>query len=84
MPGAWWWRSTVSPARPSDLALHDTRLLALPVFTKGVLFAANSATSDLFGRALLEPDVQLQDLVCLFHPERCGAHQPVYFRKVAQ
>ena len=69
---------------PSDLALHDTRLLALPVFTKGVLFAANSATSDLFGRALLEPDVQLQDLVCLFHPERCGTHQPVYFRKVAQ
>lgn len=69
---------------PSDLAMHDARLLDLPVFGEGTLFAANSAACDLFGRALLEPDVLLRDLVCLFHPERCGAHRPVYFRRVAQ
>ncbi len=61
----------------------DARLAALPAVQQGG-FHGNSATSDLFGKALLEPDRVLIDLACIFHPERCNDHVPRYFAPIAQ
>lgn len=67
----------------ATLAGGDKRLLTLNAIRKGG-FYGNSATSDLFGEALLEPDVVLMDLMCIFHPDRCQGYQPRYFAPLAQ
>lgn len=59
----------------------DSRLATLKAVQQGG-FHGNSATSDLFGKALLEPDLVLRDLVCIFHPARCNAHVPLYFAPI--
>ncbi len=61
----------------------DKRLLTLDAIRSGG-FYGNSATSDLFGEALLEPDVVLMDLMCIFHSDRCQGHQARYFAPLAQ
>jgi hypothetical protein len=38
--------------------------------------------SDLFGQAVLEPDVVLMDLRGIFHPELAEGRSPVYFKPV--
>lgn len=67
----------------ADLAHGDARIAALPAVRSGG-FVGNSYSSDLFGRAVLEPDVILRDLRCIFHPTECAGHVPVYFRAIAQ
>jgi iron complex transport system substrate-binding protein len=66
-----------------DLVGGDGRLARARSVAVGG-FHGNSRTCDLFGRALLEPDVVLKDLIHLLHPERLPLHQPVYFRRVGQ
>lgn len=68
---------------PDPLALvgGDSRLASLKAVQQGG-FHGNSVTSDLFGKALLEPDLVLRDLVCIFHPARCNAHKPLYFAPI--
>lgn len=61
----------------------DPRLALLPAVARGG-FVGNSAVNDLFGQALLEPDVVLRDLHCIFHPEHCSGHEPRYFTPIAQ
>jgi iron complex transport system substrate-binding protein len=61
----------------------DVRLAAMSAVGRGG-FVGNSATHDLFGKALLEPDMVLRDLVCIFHPGHCGGHEPRYFRPLDQ
>jgi len=61
----------------------DTRLASSKAVAQGG-FVGNSATNDLFGMALLEPDLILQDLRCIFHPEQCVGHVPRYFVSIAQ
>lgn len=46
------------------------------------LFACNSREVDYFGKAVLEPDVILADLICIFHPTYLPDHKPTYFFKV--
>ncbi len=46
-------------------------------------FYGNSATSDLFGNALLEPDVVLRDLRMIFHPLEGDSVPHVYFHPIA-
>ncbi len=70
------------PITAADVAGGDARLLALPAFRGKGCFYASSAESDLFGKAALEPDVVLQDLVSIFHPAPAHGHTPVYFRPV--
>lgn len=70
-------------AHAMDLAHGDARIAALPALRSGG-FVGNSHSSDLFGRAVMEPDVILQDLRCIFHASACAGHVPVYFRPVAQ
>lgn len=61
----------------------DPRVARLDAVRKGG-FIGNSATSDIFGQALLEPDVVLRDLRCIFHPRICTGHKPTYFFPIAQ
>jgi iron complex transport system substrate-binding protein len=68
---------------PLVLAAGDSRLAELDAVRRGG-FHANSAASDIFGSALLEPDVLLQDLFALFHPESSTGSSGRYFRRVAQ
>jgi iron complex transport system substrate-binding protein len=73
------------PGEPSatDLAQGDPRLIHLDALSKRG-FYGNSIRSDLFGRALLEPDVLLADLVRIFHAEAGEGHSSHYFHPVAQ
>lgn len=71
-----------APVTPKDVAGGDARILALPVFKQGGCFYASSAESDLFGKAGLEPDVVLRDLIGIFQPELSGGRVPVYFKPV--
>lgn len=71
-----------APVTKRDVAGEDGRVLGLPVFQGGGCFYANSAESDLFGQASLEPEVVLLDLIGIFHPELRGGRQPVYFKPV--
>ena len=68
------------PVTPQDVAGGDPRILALPVFSQGGCFYASSAESDLFGKAGLEPDVVLRDLIGIFRPELAHGRTPVYFK----
>ncbi len=66
-----------------DLSGGDPRLASLRAISVGG-FHGNSAQSDLFGRALIEPDVVLRDLQCIFFPAQCDTPAPVYFRALDQ
>lgn len=68
--------------KEADVAGSDSRVMALPAFTQGGCFYANSATSDLFGQAGLEPEMVLKDLIDIFHPAQAGDRKPVYFKPV--
>ena len=70
------------PVSAADVAGHDGRISGLPAFREHGAFYANSMASDVFGQAGLEPDVVLQDLIGIFHPELRKAREPVYFRQV--
>ncbi len=65
------------------LAGGDPRLAVQRAVTQGG-FHANSARTDVFGRALLEPEIILQDLRAIFRPGADTAHRPRYFRRTAQ
>ncbi len=66
----------------ADVAGDDDRITALPAFVEHHCFSGNSAESDLFGQAVLEPDSVLLDLLEIFHPELAEDHSPVYFKPV--
>ena len=65
-----------------DVAGGESRIADLPALVGRRGFYANSAESDIFGQAVLEPDVQLRDLIDIFHPELNTGRKPVYFRRV--
>ena len=67
---------------PSDVAGDDARVLALPAFKQHACFYANSSESDLFGQAVMEPDVVLKDLIGIFHPKLEKERVPRYFKPV--
>lgn len=66
-----------------DMTGGDPRIATLDAVRKGG-FVGNSARDDVFGQALLEPEVVLEDLRCIFHPGACLGHTQRYFRRVAQ
>lgn len=65
------------------LAGGDERLARQHALAQGG-FHANSARTDVFGQAVLEPDVVLRDLHALFHPQADTTHRPRYFMRTAQ
>ncbi|HQW05484.1 MAG: ABC transporter substrate-binding protein [Flavobacteriales bacterium] len=66
-----------------DLAGGDPRIAVLDAVRTGG-FVGNSERNDLFGKALLEPEVILKDLRCIFHPGSCAGYRPRYFFPVGQ
>ena len=70
------------PVTAADVAGDDVRIMALPAFAEHRCFSANSLESDLFGQAVLEPDVVLMDLRGIVHPELAEGRPPVYFKPV--
>jgi iron complex transport system substrate-binding protein len=68
---------------PVLLAGGDRRIAGMKAVSQGG-FVGNSASSDFFGRALLEPDLVLRDLRCIFHPSECSGHVPRYFAPIAR
>ncbi|MBK9060720.1 MAG: ABC transporter substrate-binding protein [Flavobacteriales bacterium] len=70
------------PVTAADLAGDDARILQLRVFKEHGCFYANSAQSDLFGQAVLEPDVVVRDLIGIFHPALEKGSEPVYYKPV--
>lgn len=84
---AQWWGMVIRKpggVTRADMTGGDSRLERIVGAQGASLFAANSAQSDFFGQALLEPDVLLADLIHLFHPHLLPDHRPVYFEPVAQ
>lgn len=60
----------------------DARLAELPVMRRGA-FYLDSERSDVFGRALLEPDVLLRELACVIGTDTCSGVRHTYvFRPV--
>jgi iron complex transport system substrate-binding protein len=70
--------STTRPVDARVLCAGEERLLGVPAVTQGG-FYGNSAESDLFGQALLEPDACLRDLRRIFHPEEADTLPSRYF-----
>ena len=66
-----------------QLAGGDRRLAELDALRAGGFFG-NSSRSDIFGQALLEPDVILRDLRCIFRPGACPSYRPTYFSRIDQ
>ncbi|MBP6311017.1 MAG: ABC transporter substrate-binding protein [Flavobacteriales bacterium] len=66
------------------LSAGERRLQQIRPFQENGLFAANSADVDIFGKALLEPDVLLLDLVKVFHPTIAMEHEASYYMVVKQ
>lgn len=61
----------------------ESRLMELPAVAHGG-FYGDTEMVDLFGAALLEPDVVLLDLIAIFHPGKMpGDRQPRYFRPLS-
>ncbi len=52
-----------------DIENQEARLSELKSIQEGSVFYCNSAESDYFGDALLEPHEILADLISIFHPE---------------
>lgn len=70
-------------ATVSDMTTGDDRLMRMKAVEENGLFICNTARSDFFGAAILEPDVLLQDLRWIFRePEMDTALLPRYFERI--
>ena len=61
------------------LAAGEPRLARIPAVNMGG-FHGNTALTDLFGQAILEPDIVLSDLMKIFHPADTGTVEFRYFK----
>lgn len=61
----------------------DDRLASLPAVSEGG-FYLDSEASDIFGQALLEPDVLLEDLSCVLHGGKCSVRGSEYILRPVQ
>ncbi len=66
----------------SSLLGGDERLEALKAVKNKNIFYCNATQTDYFGDAVLQPEVILQDLVNIFHPEMKKSPN-VYFKLIA-
>ena len=64
-----------------QLRAMDERYTSLRAFREGKVFVCNTSKSDYFGKAILEPQYVLQDLVRIFHGDTLGGGFR-YFRPV--
>lgn len=78
----WWGRITFGSGAPDalELAAGDERLLQTKAFRNGQLFYCNAATTDYFGDAIAQPEVQLRELGSIFSGG--GDSGAVYWKRV--
>lgn len=70
-------------ASVSDMTTGDERLERMKAVKENGLFICNTARSDFFGAAILEPEVLLQELQWVFrYPPKDTAPAPKYFERV--
>ena len=66
----------------NEMERSDPLMMTLnPVKNRHILYC-DTEVSDYFGRAMLEPDVLLSDLVHIFHPGYLPEHDLVYFHMI--
>lgn len=66
----------------SSLLEMEPRYALFNSFKDGQVFVCNTAKSDYFGDAVLEPQVILADLIAVIHPGLLPGHNHTYFRPV--
>ena len=66
----------------SNLLQMEPRYALFNSFKDGQVFVCNTAKSDYFGDAVLEPEVVLADLIAVIHPDLLPDHGHTYFRPV--
>jgi iron complex transport system substrate-binding protein len=79
-----WWGALIYSGPPVSRKMIEQNLPdveALQRIGEDHLFYCNSAQSDYFGRAMLEPDVLLAELTAIFHPEIRTVTHPAYFHR---
>jgi iron complex transport system substrate-binding protein len=74
-----------SPSEMNESLLleKDQRIREWPCAKAHHLFGCNTAKHDYHGQALLEPDILLQDLIAIFHPELLPEYAGRYFELAA-
>lgn len=75
--------STSDTITATVLAAGESRLASLKAVTEGGFFG-NSAATDLFGQAVLEPDRMLADLVNIFHAPENSSPEFQYFQPLVR
>lgn len=70
-----------------DLSAADSRFTEFTAFQNGQVYNNDARMSanggnDYYESAVVRPDVVLEDLIAIFHPDLVPAHEFTYFRKV--
>lgn len=65
------------------LLQEESLLKDMPFIEKGGVIVCNTAEADYFGRAIVEPETLLADLIAHFHPGTSPEHTFTYFKPVS-
>jgi iron complex transport system substrate-binding protein len=81
------WVNTGDALTSKDILSVDERFGKLPVFINKSMYNNNNMLSETGGNAfyesgVVEPDVILEDLICIFHPQLLPSHRLKYYRKL--
>ncbi len=81
------WLNTGEAFTSKDILDVDERFGKLPVFINKNMYNNNNLLSETGGNAfyesgVVEPDVILKDLICIFHPQLLPSHRLKYYRKL--
>ncbi len=81
------WLNTGEALTSSDVLSVDARFGKLPVFINKSMYNNNNMLSETGGNAfyesgVVEPDVILKDLICIFHPQLLPSYRLKYYRKL--
>lgn len=81
------WLNTGEAMTSRDILDVDERFGKLPVFISKSMYNNNNLLSETGGNAfyesgVVEPDVILKDLICIFHPQLLPSHRLKYYRKL--
>jgi iron complex transport system substrate-binding protein len=81
------WLNTGEAITSRDILAVDERFGKLPAFISKNMYNNNNLLSETGGNAfyesgVVEPDVILEDLICIFHPQLLPSHRLKYYRKL--
>ncbi len=81
------WLNTGEAMTSTDILAVDERFGKLPVFISKNMYNNNNLLSETGGNAfyesgVVEPEVILEDMICIFHPQLLPSHRLKYYRKL--